>query len=142
MSYGYIYKIEHVDVPIIYIGQSIHPYKRFKEHSFNSKYHSFEIIEECNSQEELDLSEKKWIKYYNFYYAGYNNTTGGTRGYTRRYGRKNSKHPFNCKLRLICELCCIPSILEEDYVFQIASYYVELGIIDPKKEYLLLIKEL
>lgn len=87
-----IYKITNLINNKIYIGQSIHIEKRWKEHKYYSsqektaiqaafkKYglsnFSFEVIEEC-SKEKLDEREIYWIKFYNSYYNGYNMTKGG-----------------------------------------------------------------
>ena len=46
-------------------------FRKYKKEDF-----SFEIIEEC-SIEELREKEKYWIKYYNSFYNGYNQTIGG-----------------------------------------------------------------
>ena len=43
---------------------------------FGKENFSFEILEECNI-EELDEREKYWIKYYDSFHNGYNQTIGG-----------------------------------------------------------------
>jgi len=50
-------------------------YKAFRKYGINS--FSFEIIEECFSREELLEREKYWIKFYNTFLNGYNETEGG-----------------------------------------------------------------
>ena len=93
MSCG-IYKITNNINQKVYIGQSIDIIRRWRNHkSFNEslcghyplyqafkKYglenFSFEIIEECLPQE-LNDKEIYWIDFYNSYYNGYNQTTGG-----------------------------------------------------------------
>ena len=92
-----IYKIENKINGKIYIGQSLNIEERWKDHrniGFNSnnknynyplykafrKYgidnFNFSIVEEC-SQKELNIKEIYWIKYYNSYCDGYNQTMGG-----------------------------------------------------------------
>lgn len=92
-----IYKIENKINHHVYIGQSVHIPKRWREHknnAFNSnakdykatlyrafrKYglnnFSFEILEEC-TQDELNQKEVYWIQYYNSFNNGYNETEGG-----------------------------------------------------------------
>lgn len=73
-----IYKIQNIINNKIYIGQSVHIEKRWREHCFNSsnskisqaikKYgkenFKFSVIEECEITE-LTNREKYWIEYYN-----------------------------------------------------------------------------
>ena len=97
-----IYKIQNKINNKIYIGQSIDIYKRIREHFLESRYNNpnraqynyhldrairqygkenfvTEIIEECEIKD-LDEREQYWIKYYNSYEEGYNETLGG-KGY-------------------------------------------------------------
>lgn len=95
-----IYKIENIINHKKYIGQSIDIYKRWERHKhiFNNKNsHSYEyplykdirkyglenfdfkIIEECD-KDLLDEREKYWIKYYDSFFNGYNQTFGGESG--------------------------------------------------------------
>lgn len=97
-----IYKIENLVNGKIYIGQAVNLQRRIREHKLVSRYNnpknseynfalsrairkyglnnfSFNIIEECK-QEELDDKECYWIKYYNSYNDGYNETIGGKKG--------------------------------------------------------------
>ena len=92
-----IYKITNLLNEQSYTGQSICIENRIKQHILSSKkeyareYNSpihksirkngiknfcFEILEEC-SKEQLDEREIYWIKYYNSYLNGYNQTIGG-----------------------------------------------------------------
>lgn len=92
-----IYKIENLKNHQKYIGQSIRIEKRWKDEiatAFNKnsiaysyplsqairKYgvnnFSFEVIEEC-SQDLLNERERYWIKFYNSFFNGYNQTLGG-----------------------------------------------------------------
>lgn len=92
-----IYKIENLINHHIYIGQSTDIERRWqaeKRVAFSENAHeynyplsrafrkygvenfSFEIIEECLSSD-LNQREKYWIKYYNSFYDGYNQTLGG-----------------------------------------------------------------
>lgn len=80
-----------------YIGQTINPEDRFKQHKssafnpnardYNTTFHkkvreygwenfTYEILEET-SDELLDEAEIKWIAYYDTYRNGYNDTPGG-----------------------------------------------------------------
>ena len=102
-----IYKIQNLINHNIYIGQSKKITKRWQQHkktAFNQTDHcydlplyrairkygidnfSFEIIENC-SCEELNNKQIYWIKYYDSFFNGYNNTLGGDSG----VGRKHSK---------------------------------------------------
>ena len=96
MSCG-IYKIENQVNHKVYIGQSTNISTRWRRHrsqanNLNNSYplyramrkyglknFSFEIIEEC-SKEELDSRERYWIKKFDSYYNGYNQTSGGQTG--------------------------------------------------------------
>lgn len=89
-----IYKIENLITHHIYVGQSINiatRWRRHKDEAYSGKKDyplyrdinkygidnfSFEIIEE-RSKEALDEREQFWIKYYNSYKDGYNQTVGG-----------------------------------------------------------------
>ena len=96
MSCG-IYKIENQVNQKVYIGQSTNIATRWRRHrseanNLNNSYplyramrkyglenFSFEIIEEC-SREDLDSRERYWIKKFDSYYNGYNQTSGGQNG--------------------------------------------------------------
>lgn len=97
MSCG-IYKITNNVNQHCYIGQSINIESRWVHHKNFSKSmnhyplylafekygienFTFEIIEECPI-EKLNEREIYWIQYYNSYYDGYNQTTGGQEGNT------------------------------------------------------------
>jgi len=90
-----IYKITNMINNKCYIGQSVNIKQRWKNHkTVNPKDHeynyplyqafrkyginnfNFEVIEEC-SIDELNNKEEYWIKYYNSYNNGYNQTLGG-----------------------------------------------------------------
>lgn len=90
--YGVIYKITNLVNNKCYIGQTKqkNPYFRFKQHKYTKnrilyyaiKKHgvenfSFEIIENCYSQDELNLLEEKYINFYksDINQFGYNLTT-------------------------------------------------------------------
>ena len=85
-----IYKIENKKNHKCYIGQAIDINRRFKQHlrSFNSgidkiiqaegkENFDFSIIEECDISA-LDEREQYWIKHYNSYEKGYNQTRVGS----------------------------------------------------------------
>lgn len=93
---GYIYKITNKINNKIYIGQTVQsPNRRLQKHISDSKkidthlYRAFnkygidnfqlDIIEECKDSE-LDQQEKYWIKYFDSYNNGYNETLGGYGG--------------------------------------------------------------
>lgn len=101
---------------MVYIGQSINITKRLKEHKSSLKYGTnrnrhlqrawdkygkecfkFEIIEKCNV-ELLDKREIYWIKYYNSFLKGFNQTKGGSNiGYSKGFiedgkNKNNNKH--------------------------------------------------
>lgn len=85
-----IYKITNKINNLVYIGQSVDIFSRWRFHAKakdNLKIHQaiqqykitnfmFEIIEQC-PKEELDKQEIYWINYYNSYNNGYNMTPGG-----------------------------------------------------------------
>lgn len=91
-----IYKIENLINGLCYIGQSLNIEQRWEAHKKNiteaticydyplyqsiRKYgldnFSFEIIEEC-CKEQLNEKEIYWIKFYNSFNNGYNQTLGG-----------------------------------------------------------------
>lgn len=89
-----IYKIENLITHHIYIGQSTNIDTRWRRHKDGvhsnkkdyplyraiNKYgidnFSFDVIEEC-PKESLDEREQFWIKHYNSYKDGYNQTIGG-----------------------------------------------------------------
>lgn len=85
-----IYKITNISNNQCYIGQSINIEKRWKDHQraldnyaihkalrkYGIQNFTFEIIELCKA-EELNTKEQYWIKYYNSYINGYNETPGG-----------------------------------------------------------------
>lgn len=91
MSCG-IYKIQNNINGKCYIGQSIDISRRWRNHKFDSKIldyplylamfkygeenFTFEIIEEC-CKKSLNEKEIYWIKQYNSYFNGYNQTLGG-----------------------------------------------------------------
>ena len=89
----WIYKITNIQNNKVYIGQSIRPIEqRFKRHindALNNKLDthfarairkygkdSFKIeqIDSSETQEELNLKEQHWIRYYNSVKEGYNET--------------------------------------------------------------------
>ena len=97
---GIIYGWYCIPTEMWYIGQTIHPDKRFKAHIYQakSKYNKISIIDKeirkygldkfiykCIKDnvliKNLDTEEKYWINYYNSFNCGYNGTTGGHFGY-------------------------------------------------------------
>ena len=103
-----IYKIENLNNGKVYIGQSIHPYRRLIEHMYMARHHldelpihlaiakhkeenfSFTIIEE--NVENYNEREAYWIKHYNSLSPnGYNILPGGQTNPIL----KGEKHPRN-----------------------------------------------
>lgn len=89
----YIYKITNTVNGKVYIGQSIRPIeKRFQRHindavnnvldthfarairTYGEDNFKLELIETCNTQEELNLREQYWIRHYDSIHNGYNET--------------------------------------------------------------------
>lgn len=88
-----IYKITNNINGKIYIGQSTRVKTRWEEHKnrpreaigeaikkYGFENFTFEMIEECKEEQQLDEREKYWINYYNSYENGYNLTLGGNSG--------------------------------------------------------------
>lgn len=86
-----IYKYENKLTHSVYVGQSINITKRKWEHEncssptslidqrlqeYGTEAFSFEVIEECEP-DALDEREIYWIKFYDSYNNGYNQTLGG-----------------------------------------------------------------
>ena len=103
-----IYKIENINNGKIYIGQSIHPYRRLVEHLYMANHHLddlpihlaivkykkesflFSVIEE--NIENYDEREAYWIKQYNSLVPnGYNMLPGGEANPVL----KGEEHPRN-----------------------------------------------
>lgn len=90
-----IYKITKIENGKSYIGKSNDIERRFKEHQTKGKISripvdeaiakyginafTYEIIEKC-SLNQLNEREQYWIKYYDTYHNGYNETIGGEIG--------------------------------------------------------------
>ena len=113
--YGIIYKVTNKENNKVYIGQTIqslaerknkHYYKARQENDYNTHFinalrkypeNSFiwEIIDQAESQEELDKKEKQWIAYYNSVETGYNTKDGGqTIIVTDKFLEKCGSYPF------------------------------------------------
>lgn len=96
---GFIYKITCIPTQKIYIGKTEQTIeRRWQDHcsaaflpshgDYNFPFHRairkygkenfiIEKLQEENDSEKLKELEKKWIKYYDSYYNGYNATLGG-----------------------------------------------------------------
>lgn len=124
--YGYIYKTTNLVNGKIYIGQKtseifIESYKgsgiilRKALDKYGEENFKVEILEECNSKDELDLAEKKWIKVLKATddSTGYNIAEGGQGGNlgeevnkkisTALRGKSKHKgwHPYNNGINII-----------------------------------------
>ena len=94
-----------------YVGQTIDPERRFKQHindvinkKDNNIFHRalkkyglenwvYCVLEDNVLKENLNLKEIEWIEYYDSFYNGYNLTTGGDTNYivSEEYRRKLSE---------------------------------------------------
>lgn len=108
-SFGIIYKAINIVNDKIYIGQTtkklelrIHGHKKagnyfhkaIKKYSIES--FTWEILEHCNSKEEMDEMEFHYIKQYNsFGKAGYNLTQGGGYSLPHRFSEEEKKSISN-----------------------------------------------
>ena len=100
--YGVIYKITNKFNCKDYIGQTVQTLKeRFKQHTkadsvighairkYGRKNFTIEVIEECETREQLNEREIFWIAFFNCKVPnGYNYTDGG-QGATEQFGEKN-----------------------------------------------------
>ena len=91
IMFGVIYKITNKFNDKIYVGQTTRTVEvRFKEHrcadshlgnairEYGEKNFTLEIIEECETREQLNEREIFWIAYFNCKHPnGYNHTDGG-----------------------------------------------------------------
>ena len=102
----YIYKITNITNNKVYIGLTNDWQRRKREHFNGSKLKcyidkeinnnpqdfTFEIIDQCESREEIEQKEIYWINFYNSYKTGYNRTTGGfLHGSWECQGEKNPR---------------------------------------------------
>ena len=105
-----IYKITDKISNKVYIGQSSNLASRFNAHisDFENgkglKKHNpelqienltFEIIEICENEEDLDERERYWIKYYDSFFNGFNRTMGGKKwGEEEKQLARKGNHPL------------------------------------------------
>lgn len=92
---NYIYKFTNKENGKVYIGQSIKPYERYKQHFYgNSPFDielralgadafTFEIIDRVAAKD-ADDKEISWIRHYDSFNNGYNSTRGGSGIYIPR----------------------------------------------------------
>ena len=96
MRTGIIYGYTNLESSKMYIGQTLHPERRWNEHRYgkykngwhkdyqnNPDKYEYSIIEYDVPEDKLDEREIFWIKFFDSYNNGYNLTEGGnaTRGY-------------------------------------------------------------
>lgn len=107
MVYGVIYVITNLLTGMKYVGQTTRSVKeRFREHFRRKeslvgqamriegiKNFTIEVVEECKSQEELNVREIAWIMRCNCIYPyGYNITRGGAHRHTNeKHGSKKKR---------------------------------------------------
>lgn len=119
-----IYKITNKYNNKSYIGQSIDIKRRFRDHkNYPIEYSDyplyrafrkygidnflFEVLTECPI-DKLNEEEKKYIKHYNSYYNGYNQTTGGQ-------GSSNQANKLSKEdVKIIYDLLMNTTILQKD----------------------------
>lgn len=91
MDYQGIYKITNKISNKSYIGQSIHIFQRWREHStgrgneelyedlqkYGIQNFTFEILDICENQEQINEKESYWIEFYKSNLNGYNKSAGG-----------------------------------------------------------------
>ena len=113
--YGIIYKVTNQANNKVYIGQTIqtlneritkHYYKAKQENEYDTHFINalrkypkenfiWKIIDEAETQEELNTKEKYWIKFYNSIEEGYNTKDGGeTIIVTDKFLEKCGSYPF------------------------------------------------
>ena len=102
---GVIYKITNLLSGKSYIGQTVNFEQRKKDHlkakdnysihkalrKYGKENFSWELLEENVPQNLLNEREIYWIKYYNTYFNGYNETKGGDDGTALVKWIKNNK---------------------------------------------------
>ena len=96
MRTGIIYGYTNLESGRMYIGQTVYPDYRWKQHRYgkykngwhkdyqnNPDKYEYSIIEYDVPEDKLDEREIFWIKFFDSYHNGYNLTEGGnaTRGY-------------------------------------------------------------
>lgn len=108
----YIYKIENIQNHKIYIGLTNNWERRKRQHfasyrndSYidseilkNPSLFTFEVIDQADTREEIEIKEIYWIKYYDSFKNGYNRTPGGFVGSC--WNTENDKNP---RAQLTCE---------------------------------------
>lgn len=115
----YVYKIENIQNGKVYIGQSIRPiYKRFQRHindalnnildthfarairKYGKESFTISLIEECKTQEELNIREQYWIRYYNATVDGYNETDATSKCGGNTYQSKSDEELKNISKKI------------------------------------------
>ena len=92
MSFGIIYRVINESNGKVYIGQTVRGlHERRRKHNYSKEHSHFhrairkygknnfkwKMLEECDSQEQLNNRERYYIKKYNSLKNGYNMTAGG-----------------------------------------------------------------
>lgn len=115
----YIYKIENLQNGKVYIGQSIRPiHKRFQRHindalnnildthfarairKYGKESFAISLIEECKTQEELNIREQYWIRHYNATVDGYNETDATSKCGGNTYQSKSDEELKNISKKI------------------------------------------
>ena len=109
MRTGIIYGYTNLESGRMYIGQTVHPERRWHDHRYgknatgwhkdyqnNPDKYEYSVIEYDVPENKLDEREIFWISFFDSYHNGYNLTEGGnsTRGYkyTDEAKKKISEH--------------------------------------------------
>lgn len=110
MRTGIIYGYTNLESGRMYIGQTIHPERRWKVHRYgkyktgwhkdyqnNPDKYEYSVIEYDVPEDKLDDREIFWISFFDSYHNGYNLTPGGSlsTGFKDKHHSDESKHKMS-----------------------------------------------